>query len=45
MAEQIIPAADARQRRQARRNAVLLGLLALAVYAGYLLFAFTHGHS
>ncbi len=45
MAEPMVPASDARQRRQARRSALLLGLLALTVYAAYLLFAFTHGHS
>jgi len=45
MAEPMLPATDARQRRHARRSALLLGLLALAVYAAYLLFAFTHGHS
>ncbi len=45
VAETMLPSADARQRRQARRSAWLLGLVALAVYAAYLLFAFTHGHS
>jgi len=36
---------DTRQRRHMRRSALLLGLLALAVYAAYMVFALTHGHA
>jgi len=36
--------ADERQRRQMRRSALWLGLLALAFYAAYIAFAITHGH-
>jgi len=45
MADQTLPAADARLRRQARRSALRLGLVALAVYAAYIVFALTHGHA
>jgi hypothetical protein len=36
---------DERQKRHMRRSALLLGLLALGVYAAYLIFALTHGHA
>ena len=35
---------DSRQRRQARRMAIVLGLVAVAVYVAYILFALRHGH-
>jgi hypothetical protein len=44
MAEDTSVAVDARQRRHMRRTALLLGLLAVAVYAAYIVFALTHGH-
>ena len=37
-------AVSARQRRHMRRSALLLGLLALAFYTAYIVFALTHGH-
>jgi len=45
MAEQPAVAVDERQKRHMRRSALLLGLVALAVYAAYLVFALTHGHA
>ncbi len=33
------------QRRQIRRTAIGLGLLALALYAAFILFALRHGHA
>jgi hypothetical protein len=38
-------AVDPRQRRQARRTAFKLGLLACALYAGFVLYALRHGHA
>jgi hypothetical protein len=32
------------QRRRARRNALLFGLLAFGVYMTFIVFAVTHGH-
>jgi hypothetical protein len=46
MAEHTVLAADFRQqRRRARRSALLLGLVALAVYGFYIVFALRHGHA
>ena len=45
MAEQGALAVDERQRRQARRTALLLGAVAVAIYAFYLLYAIRHGHA
>ena len=45
MAEDTAVAMDPRQRRHMRRSALLLGLLALAVYAAYIVFALRHGHA
>ena len=36
---------DPQQRRQARRLALLLGAVAIAIYVSYLLFALRHGHA
>ena len=36
--------AESRQRRQARRMAIVLGLVAIAVYAAYILFSLKHSH-
>jgi hypothetical protein len=32
-------------RRHARRNAVLLGLVAVALYVSFILYALRHGHA
>jgi hypothetical protein len=45
MAEGNSLADDPRQRRQARRLALLLGAVAIAIYVSYLLFALHHGHA
>ena len=37
--------AQSRPRRQARRNALMLGALALALYVSFILFALRHGHA
>ncbi len=44
MAERSPIEGNARQRRQMRRSALWLGLLALAFYAAYIAFALIHGH-
>ena len=44
MASDTALGADSRQRRQARRMAIVLGLIAVAVYVAYILFALRHGH-
>ncbi len=36
---------DPRQRRQARRLALLLGAVAVVIYVSYLMFALHHGHA
>jgi len=38
-------AVDARQRRRARRSAILLGAVAITIYALYLFYALRHGHA
>jgi hypothetical protein len=45
MADDTPAAVGARQRRHLRRSALLLGLVALAFYAAYIVFALTHGHA
>lgn len=45
MAEHDSLAVDPRQRRQARRLALLLGAVAIAIYVSYLVFALRHGHA
>ena len=45
MAEQDSLAIDPRQRRQARRLALLLGAIAIAIYVSYVMFALHHGHA
>jgi hypothetical protein len=35
----------ASERRQARRNALVLGLLAVALYVSFILYALRHGHA
>ncbi len=45
MAEQGTLAVDERQRRQARRSALLLGAAAIVIYALYLFYAIRHGHA
>ena len=45
MAEDIALTVDPRQRRQARRLALLLGAVAIAIYVSYLMFALHHGHA
>jgi hypothetical protein len=45
--DEVDPALRARQRRKARRTALLLGLLALALYFGFIAYSVTkglHGH-
>jgi hypothetical protein len=44
MAEDISLTVGLRQRRQARRLALLLGAVAIAIYVSYVLFALHHGH-
>lgn len=45
MAEDGTLAVDDRQRRQARRSALLLGAVAVIIYALYLFYAIRHGHA
>jgi hypothetical protein len=45
MAEHNSLAVDPRQRRQARRLALLLGAVAIVIYVSYVLFALHHGHA
>jgi hypothetical protein len=45
MAEHDSLAIDPRQRRQARRLALLLGAVAIAIYVSYVMFALHHGHA
>jgi hypothetical protein len=45
MAEQTSIGPDARQRRHMRRSALLLGLIPVALYAAYMVFALWHGHA
>jgi len=45
MAEDLSLTIDPRQRRQARRLALLLGAVAIAIYVSYVLFALHHGHA
>jgi hypothetical protein len=35
---------DNEQRRRVRRSALLFGLVALAVYVTFIVYAVTHGH-
>ncbi len=35
---------DPAQRRRVRRSALLLGLIVLAFYIGFILFSVLHGH-
>jgi hypothetical protein len=44
MAGDISVAPGQQQRRQVRRTALLLGLIALAIYGAYILFALKYGH-
>ena len=45
MAENGSVAVEPHQRRHMRRSALLLGLVAVAFYAAYIVFALTHGHA
>jgi hypothetical protein len=45
MARETVLAADPRQRRHVRRTAIMLGLVAVAVYAFYIWYALKHGHA
>ena len=45
MARGAAVAADSRQRRQVRRTAIVLALVALAFYATFILYAVRHGHA
>jgi len=45
MAEHGTVAVDERQRRHARRTALLLGAVAVLIYALYLFYAIRHGHA
>jgi hypothetical protein len=45
MAEDLSLTVDPRPRRQARRLALLLGAVAIAIYVSYVLFALHHGHA
>ncbi|MGA2025339.1 MAG: hypothetical protein ABSH23_11335 [Steroidobacteraceae bacterium] len=38
-------AAPSQHRRQARRNALMLGVLSLALYVCFILYALRHGHA
>ena len=44
MARNSALAADPR-RRHVRRTAIMLGMVALVIYAFYIWFALTHGHA
>lgn len=45
MAEDSTLTIDPRQRRRARRTALLLGAVAITFYVSYVLFALHHGHA
>jgi len=44
MASSTSVSSDPKQRRQAVRTAILLGLVAVAFYAAYIYYALKHGH-